>query len=496
MENQPRHDLFYSTLNQYTLIEIIRMRMGKAESDPTAYPTKVRARSIAIVGGGASGALIAAHVLRDVGDNVRLTLIEPRAQLGRGLAYSTQNESHRLNVRASNMSAFPDEPDHFWRWLRAEGHAGEDRFCFVPRLVYGRYLASLIETHLTEADPPRLRWLREAVVGLAERDGSVTLRFGSGETAEFDIAILCCGHEPSEHLAAPFIGPWKDPRAWNDAPDSTILILGTGLTMVDAAISLGESGHRGPIVALSRRGLLPQAHRRVETAPINESELPRAAKLGAFLRWLRARVRNEMQRGGDWRSVIDGLRPHTRSLWQTMPDDARKRFIEHARPWWDIHRHRMAPEIETKIEALRTSGQLRTLSGRIVHIDRKRDGASVSIRPRGSAQTLKVKVSRIVSCRGLTNDPRESANPLVAQLLADGQARVDPLGIGLDVDDDCALIDAGGRASARVFAVGPMSQAAFWESIAVPDIRLQAASLATRLRSVGLVVESLRGSEM
>jgi uncharacterized NAD(P)/FAD-binding protein YdhS len=449
------------------------------------------ARSVAIVGGGASGALMAAHLLKRAAGGVRLTLFEPRAQVGRGLAYATENERHRLNVRASNMSAFPDEPDHFWRWLRANGYEGEDRFCFVPRSVYGRYLASLIEDRLAETGATRVRWLRKTVIGLAPRGGSVVLRFSGSETAAFDVAILCCGHEPAERLAAPFVSPWEEPSSWNAAPDSTILILGTGLTMVDAAISLSESGHRGPIVALSRRGLLPQAHRRVERAPIAEAELPSPARLAPFLRWLRARARDEMQRGGDWRSVIDGLRPHTQAIWRAMPSESRRRFLAHARPWWDTHRHRMAPEVETTIAALIESGQLRIVSGRVLEVNPKRDGgASVSVRPRASAAAFELEVSRIVSCQGLTSDPRASANPLVAQLLAEGMARVDPLGIGLDVDGDCALIDASGRASERVFAVGPMSQAAFWEVIAVPDIRLQAASLAHRL--TGRALESER----
>jgi uncharacterized NAD(P)/FAD-binding protein YdhS len=442
---------------------------------------KADACSIAIVGGGASGALMTAHLLKCAGDAVRVTLIEPREQIGRGLAYATENESHRLNVRASNMSAFPDDPDHFWNWLRAHGHRGEDRFCFVPRSVYGRYLGGLVEDRLREADPRRVRWLREIVTGLSERDGSVTLRFAGSQTAVFDMAVLCCGHEASETLDAPFVSPWEDPRSWNAAPDSTILILGTGLTMVDAAIALSESGHRGPIVALSRRGLLPQAHRRVEPAPITQTQLPSPARLASFLGWLRARAREEMQNGGDWRSVVDGLRPHVQAIWRAMPSRARRRFLEHARPWWDIHRHRMAPEVEAKIRALQESGQLRILPGHIREVSAKRDGASVSIRPRASEALVPLEVSRIVSCRGLTSDPRRSSNPLVAQLVADGYARADPLGIGLDVDNDCALVDASGRASERIFAVGPMSQAAFWESIAVPDIRLQAASLARRL---------------
>jgi uncharacterized NAD(P)/FAD-binding protein YdhS len=442
---------------------------------------KADASLIAIVGGGASGALMTAHLLKCAGDAVRVTLIEPRAQLGRGLAYATENESHRLNVRVSNMSAFPDDPDHFWNWLRGNGHKGEDRFCFVPRLVYGRYLGALVEERLAETDPRRVRWLRETVQSLSERNGAVTLGFSGSEPATFDIAVLCCGHEASETLDAPFVSPWEDPRTWKTAPDSTILILGTGLTMVDAAIALSESGHRGPIVALSRRGLLPQAHRRVEPRPITETELPSPARLSSFLNWLRARAREDMQNGGDWRSVVDGLRPHVQAMWRAMPSRSRQRFLEHARPWWDIHRHRMAPEVEAKIRALQESGQLRILPGHLLKVDAKRDGASVSIRPRASEALVRLEASRIVSCRGLTTDPRRSSNPLVAQLVAEGYARADPLGIGLDVDNDCAIVDASGRASERIFAVGPMSQAAFWESIAVPDIRLQAASLAQRL---------------
>jgi uncharacterized NAD(P)/FAD-binding protein YdhS len=362
-----------------------------------AQSRKADACSIAIVGGGASGALMTAHLLRFADDAIRLTLIEPRAKIGRGIAYATENESHRLNVRASNMSAFPDDPDHFWRWLRANGHRGGDRFCFVPRLVYGRYLGSLIEDRLAESDAPRARWLRETVTSLSARDG-----FSGGQTAVFDMAVLCCGHEASETLEAPFMSPWEDPNSWNTAPDSTILILGTGLTMVDAAIALSESGHRGPIVALSRRGLLPQAHRRVDVAPIAQTELPSPATLAPVLHWLRARARDQMRSAGDWRSVIDGLRPHVQAIWRAMPSQSRRRFLEHARPWWDIHRHRMAPEVETKIRALQESGQLRILSRRILEVDTKRDGATVSIRRRASEVEVRLDVSRIVSCRGLT----------------------------------------------------------------------------------------------
>jgi len=114
------------------------------------------------------------------------------------------------------------------------------------------------------------------------------------------------------------------------------------------------------------------------------------------------------------------------AIWRAMPNKSRRGFLEHARPWWDIHRHRMAPEVEAKIRALQESGQLRILAGHSLEVDAKRDGAGVSIRPRASEALVRLEVSRIVSCRGLTSDPRRSANPLVAQLVAEGYARADP----------------------------------------------------------------------
>ena len=166
------------------------------------------------------------------------------------------------------------------------------------------------------------------------------------------MAVLCCGHEASETLDAPFVSPWEDPRTWNTAPDSTILILGTGLTMVDAAIALTELGHRGPIAALSRRGLLPQAHRRVEPANITEGELPSPAALASFLGWLRTRAREEIRGGGDWRASLMVCAHTCRRSGAPCQARTRRRFLEHTRPWWDIHRHRMAPEVEAKIRAL------------------------------------------------------------------------------------------------------------------------------------------------
>jgi len=440
---------------------------------------------IAVIGAGASGALATAHLLRQASSKLHVTLIEPRDEIGRGLAYSTGNPRHLLNVRAENMSAFADDSDHFWRWLSAQGYSGDDRFRFVPRSLYGRYLGSLLTPHFESApDSRRLSLTRDRAVGLTKTRDGVTVELASGGRFEADIAILACGHEEAAESDPLHVSPWIEPTGGGAPPESVILILGTGLTMVDVALSLRDAGHSGPIVAVSRRGLLPQAHRRVDPMKIEAADRPSGADLSKLSRWLRLMARERLREGGDWRSVIDGLRPHVQTIWHEMPVATRRRFLEHLRPWWDTHRHRMAPEVATRLQAMIAEGRLEIVAGKIVEIVPTENGAHVSIRRRGDNQSLSLSVSRIVSCRGVTNDPRRSANPIIARLLADGLARADALAIGLDVGANCAVVDAAGRPSDRLFAIGPMSQAAFWEITAIPDIRLQAAELAARLNQL------------
>jgi uncharacterized NAD(P)/FAD-binding protein YdhS len=448
--------------------------------------SKFDSQRIVIVGGGASGALMAAHLLRERSANSSVTIVEARAELGRGLAYSTGNPSHLLNVRAANMSAFADDPNHFTRWLSRQPDAPaapEDaEFRFVSRGLYGRYLESLVLEHV--ATPERRRRLtvvRDQARDLSVSSSGVEIALASSAPIRAEVAILACGHEGLADESPIYVSPWSEPLGGGASKDATLLILGTGLTMVDTALALEERGHRGPIVAVSRRGLLPHAHRRVEPLPIDPNSAPFDRDLSALLAWLRGLAAGLETRGGDWRAVVDGLRPHTQSIWREMTPRRRERFLEHARPWWDIHRHRMAPEIAARIGAMIAHGRLEIVAGKVVEAIPEGDGARVTLRRRGSRSLEKLSVARIVSCKGVRSNPEESANPLVASLFARGLARADALRIGIEVDPYCAILDADGRPSPRLFAIGPMSQAAFWEIVAVPDIRLQTAALSRHL---------------
>jgi len=461
---------------------------------PAQWPVRGSRRAgrrgrLVIVGGGASGVLLACHLLRRPDQGIEVTLIERRPEVGRGIAYHTANPDHLLNVRAANMSAFPDDPEHFWRWLCARQDHGAvpwrpcgDPFCFVPRRIYGDYIASLVGPLLPGGERHgRLSIVHGECIRIDPSTSGVVVALDDGTSHYGDFAVLATGHEVPADLAGLSIDPWIGPVEAGVDASAKILILGTGLTMVDYVLSLILAGHAGPIIALSRRGLLPRAHRPVQTLPIDRTKVPYGAGMSRHLRWLRQLIDAQAAQGGDWRSVVDGIRPFTQQIWQNLPLAARRSFLEHARAWWDVHRHRMAPEVETRINAAMASGRLSVVAAKIGAVESSEAGALVRYRRRGSTAVETMRVDKIVDCRSIGQTPLRTVNPALCSLLDRGLARLDPLQIGLDVTADCAIVDRSGTPSARLFAVGPITRAAFWEIVAVPDIRNQCVALSNRL---------------
>jgi uncharacterized NAD(P)/FAD-binding protein YdhS len=439
-------------------------------------------RHAIVIGGGASGVLFAYQLLRRGSTAFRVTLIERRSEIGRGLAYHTGNPDHLLNVRAGNMSALPEDPDHFVRWLATRNLCSADPYCFVPRRVFGDYIESLIQPLIAEERGSRaLTLVNDECVAISEGRNGVMIRLADGTRLSGDIAILATGHDSRHAPLACYADPWAPNAGGGIDGGSPLLILGTGLTMVDFVLSRLREGHRGPIVAISRRGLLSRTHRRIEPLRIDETEVPFATSASRLLRWLRDRVDAHCEEGGDWRSVIDGVRPFTQQLWRELPPRSRQRFLEHARAWWDVHRHRMAPEVEDRLTAAIADGSLSLIAAKIIDIAPHSDGARVTYRRRGRNEADSINVAAIVDCSGIVSDLGATTNPALRSLFAQGLARIDPLHIGLDVGPDGALIDRDGAPSDRLFAVGPLTRSAFWEIIAIPDSRSQCAELAAHL---------------
>jgi len=435
---------------------------------------------VAIIGAGFSGALQAINLLRH--DGPRATLIERSLKVGKGVAYSAAHPSHLLNVRAANMSALPDDPDHFVRWLAANG--GGDGGSFVPRIRYGDYLAELLGLAVAAA-PGRLRILRGEAADIVTDAGGVTVRLADGDTIRADAAILALGNLPPHEPAgldpaalapgAYAADPWGGDLADGLGAGDTLLAIGTGLTMVDMALLLDARGFRGRMVALSRRGLSPRAHAPGPPIPAGLSERPSKA-----VSVLQAEVRARAREIG-WRPAIDELRPYTQGMWLAAGPEERARFLRHLRPWWDVHRHRLAPTVAARMAAMQEDGRLILAAGRTIGF--AQDGAEVAVRwsPRGEAGERTMRVRRVVNCSGPLIDLGRTREPLLRSLSARGLIRPDPCHIGLDVDVQAQLIGADGQPNPRLLALGPLTRGAFWEIVAVPDIRVQTWAVARRL---------------
>ena len=434
---------------------------------------------VAIIGGGFSGTLLAVNLLRH--DGPRATLIERRPHTARGVAYAAAHPDHLLNVRADNMSALPDDPGHFARWLEATH--GDAIKGFAPRLVYGDYLDALLaETVARSAG--RLRVVQAEAIDVAAADDGMHVALATGETIAADHVVLAPGNlpphtpagiDPSALPAGSYAAdPWSADIAADLAPDDVVLVLGTGLTMVDIALLLDARGFRGRIVALSRRGLLPRPH--ADGVPKTQRpERPEPTAIG-LLRALRART-GEIE----WRAAVDELRPYTQSIWRAMALPEQKRFLRHLRAWWDVHRHRLAPSVWSRIAAMREAGRLDVGAAKLIDAVRDGDHVRVRYRPRHSDAIETLRVRRIVNGTGPQGDLTATQEPLLRALTDRGLLRADRLRIGIDVDQDSQTIGADGTASDRLLAVGPMTRGAFWEIVAVPDIRRQAWSVARRL---------------
>lgn len=438
-------------------------------------------RSVIIIGGGASGVILAAHLLRSPDPDLKVTLVERAGQFGQGLAYSALQRQHRVNVPARGMSAFADDPEHFWRWLqRREPGRHPSSWVFVPRRLYGAYLEDVLR-EAGAAMPGRLRILAEEAEALHPTESGVEVVLANGTSLVGRWAVLAVGHETQPARGKGIAIRAGSPRDTPLDPDAEVLILGSGLSMVDAWVSLSEAGHRGPITVVSRNGLLPKAHRDVPALSIDAADVPLGTSLTYLTAWFRDLVAETEARGGDWRSVVDGLRPYNQLLWQSWPDREKRQFLRHVRPWWNIHRHRLPPDLHTGLFAAVTSGQVSLVAAEFIGIERVGELVHATIRPRGTDRREVLEVARVYDCGGVSVDVRASANSILRQLIREGTARPDALSIGLDVDERCALIAADGKVSRRVRVVGPLTRGRFFEIEAVPDIRVQCARIATSL---------------
>jgi uncharacterized NAD(P)/FAD-binding protein YdhS len=436
---------------------------------------------VAVIGAGASGTLVAAQFKKLAPSCGRLALIGNQARPARGVAYETPYNANLLNVAARNMSAFPDDMCHFVRWL--ERHLpGSSAATFAPRMLYGNYLTSIFDETINTSD--QIDYFPATATGFTREEDSWAIHLDNGISIETRSVVLALGNlmlpnDPIDFCEVEsnyYRNPWSPEIAKNLELDAPVLLIGTGLTMVDVALSLREAGHRGIIHAISRHGRLYQSHKPYQARPL--PELPEEFKSPVHvLRWIRQQAQLAEQTGSDWRAVIDSLRPHTGAIWRGWNQAERESFLRHARNLWDIHRHRMSPEVSDQLSILIEDRTLVIHRGRLVSAAPNGYNAIVAWEDTNTGELHTLNIARIINCAGPARDITRVQSSLVVDLLASGWIKPDPLQLGLETDPCGRLVGKNGNVAPGLYTLGPLRIASLWESIAIPEIRNQALDL-------------------
>ncbi|MGQ0558658.1 MAG: FAD/NAD(P)-binding protein [Sphingosinicella sp.] len=428
---------------------------------------------VAIVGAGFAGTAAALHLLAQGAG--RVSLIEREHRPGRGIAYGTSRPEHVLNIPARRMVLWPDDREHFARWAEARGIGTPDDY--VPRQHFGDYVAEQLA-----AASERIEIVHGDAIGIDRSGAGERVRLHDGRAIEADAAILAIGNlRPAipppldaERLQDAFVAdPWYSDISRDLSAGDTILLVGTGLTAIDAALSLDADGFEGQILALSRRGLIPLPN--LETDAFAAQSFPPEPSCVGLLRSARRRAAEV-----EWRVAVQEVREALHPIWAKLPPGERRRFLRHLRPWWDAHRHRIAPAAARRIAELEAEGRFHGIAGRLLSVERSPTGARIVYRRRGRIEPETADPARIINCTGPELDIARAAEPLLDALLAAGRIIPDACRLGVEVDSHCRTLDREGSPSG-LYALGPMTRGAFWESIGVSDIAAHAAGIAERI---------------
>ncbi|ORC50193.1 hydroxyacylglutathione hydrolase [Burkholderia sp. A27] len=477
----------------------------------------MKMKTVAVVGAGFCGAMMAVHLLRQPPSvPLQIVLVNRSGKTARGVAYGTSSTTHVLNVPAGRMSAFGGEENGFHEFVRRLDPAFEAG-SFVPRSLYGDYLDHLL-TDAVHCAPAgcSLRTVVGNIVRIVPANGGdggdggngARLTMSDGAVIDADRVVLCVGNyapadppigadQRSFYMSSRYIrDPWSPGILSHVVPDRPALVIGTGLTMLDIVLELRNRGHRAPIYAVSRRGLLPQAHRGLDNQPSHDDSLVDAMLLqpGArhYMRVVSRSAKQAAAAGRDWRDVIGSLRARTPQLWHALPLAERQRFLRRLRSYWEVHRHRCAPQLGARMQSELASGALRVLAGSVTGYRQHDDHVTVTLKLRAQAAPLCVEVASVINCTGPAANVDQIDEPLLNGLRADGLLVPDVLGLGFEIDDEYRLIARDGEASRWLYYVGPFLKGRDWEATAVPELRRHVATLIDVLHRSDVSPKELR----
>jgi uncharacterized NAD(P)/FAD-binding protein YdhS len=450
-------------------------------------------KTVAIIGGGFSGAITAINLARLSSVPLHVTIIDKNRVPCRGVAYGTRNASHLLNVAARNMSALADQPNHFVEWLGTRSEYLDEplaalRERFVPRRVYGDYLQSLFQWYsgiLAGEKNMRLEFVRDEARDILAEDRRALVSLAGGGMITADKVVLAVGNQTPapfrlrglevsspRYIANPWMG-WEEKLP---SKEQAVLLIGTGLTMVDAFLSLKDYGWRGTIFAVSRHGLVPFSHFKgfeypdyldLEGGPIGLRKAFSIFK--SHYRAVKARDLNPA-------ILVDKLRPLTQRLWHGFSLFEKRQFNRHFRARWNVVRHRIAPEIHQQMREAMAQERLQVIQGRLCECEESGGAMRIGVESKGVKRTI--EAGALINCTGPRENYVPSETSLFNNLLSRGLIQPDEMNMGIKAGPDFSVVDREGQPSKILFAVGALLKGTLWETVAVPELRSQAFRLA------------------
>jgi uncharacterized NAD(P)/FAD-binding protein YdhS len=453
-------------------------------------------RRIAVIGGGLSGALVSLALLREDAA-VEITVYEPSAEIGPGLAYGAAAPWHLLNVIATRASLYRDDPDHWWRWAREHGPrlgwpdtAAATGADYLPRRLFGQYVVAELDRARQRRKNLRLLHHRVAVADIVMNEGRFEVVDADRGLADFDAVVLATGAPVASKFALPgqgdarmhgrwFDNPWDLAALGRIAPSEPVLILGSALTMADTVLTLDMQAHRGSIHVLSRHGIVPVARHEQPALPSGISGDDSTMPLSHLLQRFRHAVR--IHGNARWQGVFEGLRSDTNDLWLALPADAQRRFMRHLKGLWDAHRFRMPPATAACLEQLRQRGQLQFHKGSLQGVRLQGESITAQYRPRGMDASEILSVGAIIDCTGPHQPEVDWARRLLDRLQASGLLAGASCGVGYAAAPEGAVRDQAGKVVSGLYLLGPLLRGTLLESTAINELRGQADALAARL---------------
>ncbi len=457
--------------------------------------------TIGIVGGGYIGSAAAIHLSRCSRQSLDIVIVEPSEALGGGVAFSANDPDHRLNAPSRVHFLYPENTESFTEWHAASGaqtadpgSVAADGRVFARRADFGAYVSEELEAHRQENPTgSTITHLRDTAEGLIEQNSGWRLALSSGAVLDAPMVLVTpCNLRPA--LPAPFrelaahpavyANPWDLTQYGKIAPDARVLIVGTGLTMADVAVTLLRDGPKRHLTAISRRGLFPQPQRshppsetvwealsRPIPAFVERNGVPATAL--AVLRAYRADVARLAAQGIEWQVAFDELRDAAYRLWPSLPPAEQQRYFRHLSPWYETHRFRLPPQVGEKLETYRHEGQLEYRAGFISAVTAEGEALRIGLRARSQAVVEIERFDAVINCTGPERDPARAGNPLLAQMIGDGFATASPFGMGLEVDLNCRSLTNTGTPLESLRILGPMTRSRFGEINGIPTIAQQ-----------------------